>query len=297
MLDTTVLAEGVAAGGKPAARQPAVDVDVQVNRNTWVRTRDANVEIFSDGPVHVRRQRVGAEPAALALTGVIATERGEYRLFSKRFQVGAGRRCSSARRRSTRRYSDGGIRGAAAGREAVNIRIVMGGTLQRLAHLARERRAAADVAERHPQLSGVQQGDGVTARFRGLAAVEQVGQSEPRGVTKTAGRRLASVALGLAVDEVEGEAGRDLGVDVINITPEDVPTDFGLSGVQDFLLGTRLEVGKYVNPRTFVALYGRAPSPERRRRRHRACASSTACAAAGASRRASSRSSACATRP
>ena len=85
-------------------------------------------------------------------------------------------------------------------------------------------------------------------------------------MTKTAGRaaRRASPWASL-VDEVEGEARRGLGADVINITPEDLPTDFGLSGGTDFLLGTRIEFGKYLNPRTLRrAARQTARSPERR---------------------------------
>ena len=76
------------------------------------------------------------------------------------------------------------------------------------------------------------------------------------GVGNVAARRLAAVALGLAIDEAEGEAGRDLGVDVINIRPADIPEFSGRSNWADFVLSTELEVGKYINPNTFVAFEG-----------------------------------------
>jgi hypothetical protein len=63
------------------------------------------------------------------------------------------------------------------------------------------------------------------------------------------------VALGLALDEAEGEAGKDLGVDVINIRPADIP-DFRGAGWTEFVLSTELEAGKYINPNTFVAFQG-----------------------------------------
>jgi hypothetical protein len=58
------------------------------------------------------------------------------------------------------------------------------------------------------------------------------------------------------VDEAEGEAGKDLGGDVINIRPADIPEFKANSDFRDFLLGTELEVGKYINPNTFVAFEG-----------------------------------------
>jgi hypothetical protein len=75
-------------------------------------------------------------------------------------------------------------------------------------------------------------------------------------VGNVAARRLAAVALGLAVDEAEGEAGRDLGVDVINIRPADIPEFRGSSDWTEFVLSTELEAGKYINPNTFVAFEG-----------------------------------------
>jgi hypothetical protein len=67
-----------------------------------------------------------------------------------------------------------------------------------------------------------------------------------------ASARLAGVALGEALNQLEGDATRKLGVDVFNITPGDVPVNPGQSGIQQFIVGTELEVGRYVNPRTFV---------------------------------------------
>jgi len=258
VIDTSVLAEKeLLPAESPLLDNLRVDVDVQVNRNTWVRTRDANVEIFSDGLVHVRRERVGAERAALALTGVVASERGEYRLFSKRFQVRRGSAVfigSPEINPTLQLTAEYEVR--PPGREAVNIRIIVGGTVRRprvsLESDAQPPMSQSDILS----YLAFSKETASLLDFEGSPLSSKSGNPNLAGVTKTAGRRLASVALGLAVDEVEGEAGRDLGVDVINITPEDVPTDFGMNGVQDFLLGTRLEVGKYVNPRTFVALYG-----------------------------------------
>ena len=62
------------------------------------------------------------------------------------------------------------------------------------------------------------------------------------------------MALGEALNQVEGDAARSLGVDVFNITPGDVPVLAGQSGLQQFVTGTEIEAGKYLNPRTYATV-------------------------------------------
>jgi hypothetical protein len=72
-------------------------------------------------------------------------------------------------------------------------------------------------------------------------------------VVNLASARLAGVALGVALDELEGQAARSLGVDVLNITPGDFPA-FQISGFSQFLRATEIEAGRYVSPSTFVSV-------------------------------------------
>jgi len=62
-----------------------MDVGIVVDRNTWVRTHDANVEIYTDYPLTLDVQH-----GAIALTGVVSTDRGDYSFLSKRFAVSRG---------------------------------------------------------------------------------------------------------------------------------------------------------------------------------------------------------------
>lgn len=71
-------------------------------------------------------------------------------------------------------------------------------------------------------------------------------------------KRLAGVALGVAVDQVEVQAGRAFGTDVFDITPADVPTG---NVVGNLFTQTKFEAGKYVNPRTFVSAQFQANRP------------------------------------
>jgi translocation and assembly module TamB len=71
--------------------------------------------------------------------------------------------------------------------------------------------------------------------------------------TQYAVGRVAGVAMGVVVDEVETKAGKALGTDYLNITPADVPTEVAQKqSVGNFFQQTEIEAGKYVNPRTFV---------------------------------------------
>ena len=65
---------------------------------------------------------------------------------------------------------------------------------------------------------------------------------------------LAAVAMGLMMDEVEGEATRGLGADVFNIEPADLPNELGTDQAYDFFASTRIEAGKYLSPYFFAAL-------------------------------------------
>jgi hypothetical protein len=71
-------------------------------------------------------------------------------------------------------------------------------------------------------------------------------------------QQLAAVALGVFVDEFEGQAARSLGAAYVNVTPADLYTELARSGeISGFFKGTEIEVGKYTDPNTFVALQAR----------------------------------------
>ncbi|MEO8619950.1 MAG: translocation/assembly module TamB domain-containing protein, partial [bacterium] len=102
-----------------------VDVDVNVLRNTWVRSRDANVEVFTDGPL-----KLTVVGDAIALTGAIDADRGEYTFLSKRFQIkrGSALFIGTADLNPTLQITAEYQVKQAAG-TATNIRVLIGGTL------------------------------------------------------------------------------------------------------------------------------------------------------------------------
>ena len=239
-----------------------MDVTVDVERDTWVRTSAANVEIFTppERPlaIHVDQRR-----RALVLDGEVATDRGEYEFMSKRFQIRRGSAVFVGSRdpkpdpnlQVTGEYE---VRLAAS--QAINIRVQIGGTLSRprisldsdaqppmsqsdlLSYLAFGRTSSSLLQFEGSSLAG---GGGGGNNLAGAGA-------------QLVTQQLAAVALGVFVDEFEGQAARSLGAAYVNVTPADLYTELAQSGeISGFFKGTEIEVGKYTDPNTFVAVQAR----------------------------------------
>ncbi len=241
ILDTAVVAQReIFPVQSSLFRNLRVDVDLAVERNSWVRSRDANVEVFTDGPM-----RVSVVDEALTLTGAIDADRGEYTFLSKRFQIkrGSALFIGSPELNPTVQVTAEYVVKQPTGN--TNIRVLVGGTLQ-------QPRISLE-SDAQPPLS---QSDLLSYLAFGESSnsLLQFNQTSLSGgnLVNVASARLAGVALGEALNQLEGDAARQLGVDVFNITPGDVPANPGQSGFQQFITGTELEVGRYVNPRTFV---------------------------------------------
>jgi translocation and assembly module TamB len=220
-----------------------VDVDLVVQRNTWVRSRDANVEIFTDGPM-----RVSVLGDALTLVGALDADQGEYTFLSKRFQIkrGSALFIGSPDLNPTLQITAEYVVKQPTG--ATNIQVLIGGTL------ANPRLSLTSDAQ--PPLS---QSDLLSYLAFGSStgSLLQTGQTsltQGGNLINVASARLAGVALGEALNQVEGDAARSLGVDVFNITPGDVPVLAGQSGLTQFVTGTEIEAGKYLNPRTYATV-------------------------------------------
>ena len=220
-----------------------VEVDLAVERNTWVRSRDANVEVFTDGPM-----RVNVAGDALTLTGAIDADRGEYTFLSKRFQIkrGSALFIGSPELNPTLQVTAEYQVKQPTGN--TNIRVLIGGTLSQ-PRISLESDAQPPLSQ-SDLLSYLAFGESSNS----LLQFNQTSLSASQGgnLINVASARLAGVALGEALNQLEGDAARSLGVDVFNITPGDVPVNPGQSGFQQFITGTELEVGRYLNPRTFA---------------------------------------------
>jgi translocation and assembly module TamB len=244
VIDTAIVSQReIFPAQSPLFEGLRVDVDLAVQRNTWVRSRDANVEIFTDGPL-----RVSVAGDALTLVGAVDADQGEYTFLSKRFQIkrGSALFIGSPELNPTLQITAEYVVKQPTG--ATNIQVLIGGTL------AQPRISLTSDAQ--PPLS---QSDLLSYLAFGsssgtLLQFNQTSLTQGGNLINVASARLAGIALGEALNQVEGNAARSLGVDVFNITPGDVPVLAGQSGVTQFVTGTEIEAGKYLNPRTFATV-------------------------------------------
>jgi translocation and assembly module TamB len=249
VLDTAVVAnKELFPNQSPLFANLRMDVALRVDRDVFVRSREANVEVYSDGDlgIHVNRAK-----QALVLDGVLLSERGEYTFMTRRFNIkrGSATFINSAELNPTLQVT-GEYEVRLPAREAINIQIVIGGTLNN-PNISLQSDAQPPIAQSdllsylafgRSSSSLVQlEGSGLTNGTSGPGNVIGAGAS-------LASRQLAGVALGVFADQLAGEAARSLGADVFNITPADVQTDVG-----SFLKGTEVEFGKYIKSHTFIA--------------------------------------------
>ena len=242
-------------GQSPLLANMRMNVAVSVNRDTWIRSRDANVEIYSDGDL---RLNVDRAKQALALEGIVTTERGQYTFLGRRFDVRRGSATfiggESGLNPTLQVTAEHLVQLPAS--EAITIRVVLGGTL--------ERPTIALTSDAQPPLtqsdllSYVAFGRTSSSLLQlGGSSVASEGTGGVAGLGTFATQKLFGIALGVFVDELEGEAARSLGADVLNITPADVYAEVTQGQFARVLQSTELEVGRYFNPETFGSVQTR----------------------------------------
>ena len=262
VLDTSMVAdEALFPSESPLLANLQMDVNVRIMRDTWVRSPDANVEIFTDPEAGDLNIHIDRRADAIVLDGFVNTDRGEYTFMSKRFQIRRGSATFiGGQELDPTLQITGEYPVEIAGREALTIRVVIGGTL-----------SAPRISLESDAQPPIPQSDLIAylAFGRGSSSLLQVGGSGTTSggsvggalvgtVGAAATRGLVGVALGVVVDELEGEASRALGADVFNISPGDVPTEVSAGGVGGFLQGTEVEAGVYTDRNTFFAVQTQA---------------------------------------
>jgi translocation and assembly module TamB len=247
VLDTAVMADKeIFPSQSPLLANLLMDVNLRIDRDVFVRSQEANIEIYSDGDlgVHVNRAK-----ETLVLDGVILSDRGEYTFMTRRFNItrGSATFINSTELNPTLQAT-GQYEVRQPNREAINIQIVVGGTLK-----------TPNISLTSDAQPPIPQGDLLSYLAFGQSSTSLI-QLEGSGLTNGGGgtnlvgagaalasRQLAGVALGVVADQVAGSAARSLGADVFTITPADVQTDVG-----NFLRATQFEFGKYIKVHTFV---------------------------------------------
>jgi translocation and assembly module TamB len=257
VLDTSVVADQeLFPGQSPLLANLTMDVNITVDRDSWVRTREANVEIFTDGPLRLHVDRSKQE---LALEGVLSTERGIYTFLTRRFDIRRGSATfiggESGLNPTLQITGEHEVQLPAS--TQLRVQVVIGGTLENptisLASDAQPPLTQSDL------LSYVAFGQSSSSLLQVGGSSIGAGGATPalQTVGTFAGQQLVGMALGVAVDQLEGEAGRSVGADVFNITPADTYEEVLKADFASFLLATEVEVGWYINPRTFGGVQSR----------------------------------------
>jgi translocation and assembly module TamB len=228
VIDTTnIITRELVPGQSPFLNNLRMNLRLGVDRDTWVRSQEANVELYTEGDLRINIDR---RREALTLEGVVNTDRGEYEFLSKRFQIKRGTATFVGSQeinpllQLTGEYSV-----AQTNRQALAIRVLIGGTMLS-PRLTLESDAQPPISQSdllsylafgNESGSLLQFGGGGSSLSGGNTGGNLVGTS-----AALATKQLAGVALGVAVKELEGEFSRSLGADVFNITPApDVPVE------------------------------------------------------------------------
>ncbi|MGQ0766105.1 MAG: translocation/assembly module TamB domain-containing protein [Gemmatimonadota bacterium] len=227
------------------------DIDLTVGRGTFARSSEANVEVF--GSLHLAGDPTVA--AELALRGTLFSDYGHYTYLGKRFDV----------LRGSARFTGGTdmnpllqlmatYRVQQAGRAPLDIRILIGGTLERPT-IALESDAQPTLAQSDLiALLAFGRSSSSLLAFSATALTGggQGGSSLAGNVAALASRQLASISLGALADQIRRQLSTATGADVLNVRPADIPADLTQGQWETILRGTEIEIGKYVDRRTFV---------------------------------------------
>lgn len=246
VLDTAIMSNReIFPAQSPLLANLQMDVNLRVDREVFVRSADYNVELYSERDLRIRVNRANE---SLILDGVLLTERGDYSFLSKRFEIkrGSATFVNTAEINPTLQVT-AAYEVRLPARPAINIQILVGGTL-RSPQIALESDAQPPIPQ-SDLLSYLTFGRSSSSLLQlqgtGLASSDNIVGAG----AALASRQLAAVALGVFADEVAGEAGRSLGVDVFNIAPADIQSDVG-----SFLRSTEVEIGKYFKSHTFASV-------------------------------------------
>ncbi|MCU0627550.1 MAG: translocation/assembly module TamB, partial [Gemmatimonadaceae bacterium] len=255
------VARGLVTPPSDFVRGLKMNVSARVDRDVWVRGSALNVEVFTDGEVLAS---VNPATGLVTLDGTVSTERGQYQFFGKRFNVVRGSATFLPETPATnpllQAIAEYSVRQAAS--QTLAIRLNIGGTLERprlslesdaqppvpqsdlISYLAFGRNTGTLLSQEGAGLSGA----GAQGSFVGATAALLSAQ-------------LAPVALGIALDQVEGNVSRWLGADVLNITAVEVPPELFRANLtriatvlNDF---TEVEYGRYFGTRTYIGVNAR----------------------------------------
>lgn len=246
---------GLLPSTSPLLENLEVNVALDVSRDTWVRSAEANIEIYSPDTLMVH---LSPARKAITLDGVMNTDRGDYTYLGRRFILSRGSVTFANEPEINPLLQISATRTInLAGRGAVDIGIDIGGTLQHPTITLKSN--SQPPISQSDLLSYLAFGQSSSSLLQvgGVSAVGGASGSTLSGPAGLATRQLAAVALDVLAKDAQANLGRSLGTDVLNITPADIPPELAFSNLETVLAGTQVEAGKYLNKSTFVVFQAR----------------------------------------
>lgn len=223
----------IAASRNPFLDRLRVDVDLTVERDTWLRSRDMNVEIAGN-----LRMNYAREQRDLVLSGTLQAIRGSYTQFGRRFEVQGGtvefvgtpgvNPDLSIQATSRVRRPDG---------EPLNITATLSGTLS-------EPRVQLNSDE-----EALAQSDLVSYLVFGRPSYELT-SGQAQGVQEAAQSSLASVGVGTLTSQISSLLGQRFGLDYFAINPGGLPSNEAAAAFRQ----TTVELGGYLGQDLFWVL-------------------------------------------
>ncbi len=260
-------AEALVDRPSPLLANLDVNVALRIEPDTWIRSTDYNVEIYTPPELGPLRVRLDAAAGRLTLEGTVNSDRGDYSFLGRRFRVARG----AATFLGGNPTIDPLVQITAehevqmSGREDFSIRVAIGGTaLNPIISVESDARPPIDDTQIFTYVAlgraagAVLQQQRTTLAGQAGAAGDLVGN-----VAGLATQQMAAVAANTMLDEFESELARELGLDILHISPADLPTELFTGQFGDLVRGTEIEAGLYIGPRLFAAVRAR-PTTETR---------------------------------
>ncbi len=252
---TQAFERGLVAPPSEFVRGLKTSVVARIDRDVWVRSDEANVEVFTDGELAVA---LNPNTGGVTLDGIVATERGQYEFLGKRFNIVRGSATfigTSDLNPLLQAIAEVQVRQTS--QQALAIRLNIGGTLLR-PRLSLESDAQPPI----PQTDLISylafgNSSGSLLSQSGSSNSGSTGGGSLVGSTAAAVNRFFSAtALGALLNGAEGNLARVLGADVLNITANGTAPEVQnlFSGFSGFLLATELEYGRYFGTRSYTAM-------------------------------------------
>lgn len=237
VIDETVV--GQRRSRSPFLDNLTLDLDVEVARNTFLRSEEANVEIAGN-------LRVATRPGQeeMRVDGTLNAIRGDYRFLNKRFRVIEGTIefvGTSATNPNLRIVAQHTVQ---TQKEPIQIRLILGGTLE-------DPTLSLESDERPP----ISESDLLSYLLFGRPSYELTRAREQQGnlledVTAGVPQALFGYALGSLL---VGEAGIAY-VDVSRVTPSGTEGEYRTGSTPGAVAATQVEVGWYLAPTVFVSV-------------------------------------------